>query len=99
MQLANIPSHCVCGNSFSIDHAMICRHGGLTLIRHNESRDLTANWLQQVCHDVSVEPSLLPLSGELIAPSSILLSVVIVQELTSMQGASGAGDKVHYDYD
>ena len=23
-QLANIPSHCVCGTSFSVDHAMIC---------------------------------------------------------------------------
>jgi len=45
-QLVNIPSHCVCGNAFSIDHAMICRHGGLTFIRHNELRDLTANWLQ-----------------------------------------------------
>ena len=60
----------VCGHSFSIDHAMICRHGGLTFIRHNKLRGLTANWLQQVCHNVSVEPSLLPLNGELIAPSS-----------------------------
>ena len=47
-QLANIPSHCMCGNSFSVDHAMICQHGGLTFIRHNELWDLTANWLQQV---------------------------------------------------
>ena len=69
-QLANIPSHCVCGTSFSVDHAMICRHGGLTFIRHNELRDLTAEWLQEVCHDVTVEPPLLPLNGELITPSS-----------------------------
>ena len=66
-QLANIPSHCVCGTSFSVDHAMICRHGGLTFIHHNELRDLTAEWLQEVCHDVTVEP---PLNGELITPSS-----------------------------
>jgi len=46
---------------------MICQHG---FIRNNELRYLTANWLQQVCHNVSVEPSLLPLNGELIAPSS-----------------------------
>jgi len=69
-QLANIPSHCVCGNSFSIDHAMICQHGGLTFICHNELQDLTANWLQKVCHDVSDEPSLLPLDREQITPSS-----------------------------
>ena len=51
---------------------MICRHGGLTFIRHNELRDLTAEseWLQEVCHDVTVEPPLLPLNGELITPSS-----------------------------
>ena len=69
-QLANIPSHCVCGTSFSVDHAMICQHGGLTFIRHNELRDLTAQWLQEVCHDVTVEPPLLPLDGEIITPTS-----------------------------
>ena len=29
--LPNIPDHCVCGESFYPDHAMICRHGGLTV--------------------------------------------------------------------
>jgi len=44
----------------------------LTFIQHNVLRDLTAAtaWLQDVCHDVAVEPSLLPLYGELITPSS-----------------------------
>ena len=69
-QLANIPSHCVRGTSFSVDHTMIFRHGGLTFIRHNELRDLTAQWLQEVCHDVTVEPPLLPLDGEIITPTS-----------------------------
>ena len=41
-ELSRVPSHCVCGASFSADHAMICCHGGLTFIRHNELRDLTA---------------------------------------------------------
>ena len=49
---------------------MIFRHGGLTFIRHNELQDLTAEWLQEVCHDVTAEPPLLPLNGELITPSS-----------------------------
>ena len=69
-QLYNVPSHCVCGSSFSVDHAMICRHGGLTFIRHNELRDLTAGWLQEVCHDVAIEPPLQPLTGESITPAS-----------------------------
>ena len=38
--------------------AMICRHGSLTFIRHNELQDLTASWLQDVCHDEAVEPPL-----------------------------------------
>ena len=49
---------------------MICRHGVLTFIHHNELCDLTAGWLQEVCHDVTIEPPLLPLIGESITPSS-----------------------------
>ena len=37
---------------------------GYPIIRHNEVRDLTASFLQQVCHDVAVEPHLQPLTGE-----------------------------------
>ena len=55
-QLSNVPDHCVCGSSFIANHAMICRHGALTFIHHNELRDLTASWLQDVCYDVAVEP-------------------------------------------
>ena len=29
----NIPDHCVCGESFSPNHAMIFHHGGLTFMR------------------------------------------------------------------
>jgi len=73
-QLYDVPSHCVCGTSFSVDHVMVCRHGGLTFIWHNELRDLTAGLLQEVCHDVQVEPSLLPLTGEIISPTSAIRS-------------------------
>ena len=68
--LPNIPDHCVCGESFSPDHAMICRHGGLTFVRHNEIRDITAEWLDRVCHDVVVEPPLQPLTGENVIPAT-----------------------------
>ena len=43
--LPNIPDHCVCGESFSPDHAMICCHGGLTFVHHNEIRDITTSGL------------------------------------------------------
>jgi len=60
-QLYDVLSHCVCGSSFSVDHiAMICKHGGLTFIYHNDNelRDLTADWLKEVCLNVAVEPLL-----------------------------------------
>ena len=41
---------------------MICPKGGFPTIRHNEVRDLTANLLTEVCHDV--EPQLQELTGE-----------------------------------
>jgi len=49
---------------------MICKHGGLTFIHHNELRNLAADWLKEVCHNVVVEPTMLSLDGEAIAPAS-----------------------------
>ena len=59
-----LPTSCVCGKSFTIDHCLSCSHGGYTITRHNELRNITANLLQKVCPDVQVEPTLQPLSGE-----------------------------------
>ena len=62
--LTNIPASCGCGKTFNVAHALSCHLGGFTSIRHNELRDLTADLLQQACHDVRVEPPLEPLTGE-----------------------------------
>ncbi|XP_065893485.1 uncharacterized protein [Dysidea avara] len=59
-----LPSSCVCGKQFSVEHAFSCPCGGLPTIRHNELRDITAGLLTELCHGVEVEPSLQPLSGE-----------------------------------
>ena len=58
------PSVCVCGSMFTVDHAMICKRGGLVIQRHNEIRDLQAELLDMVCYDVQVEPALQPITGE-----------------------------------
>ena len=63
-QLPNLPQSCICGASFTVDHAMICHKGGFPTIRHNEIRDISASLLNEVCHNVGIEPSLQPLSGE-----------------------------------
>ena len=59
-----LPMHCVCGQGFSINHAMNCPIGGYPALRHNDLRDFTAETLSEVCTDVCIEPSLQPLSGE-----------------------------------
>ena len=59
-----LPTTCACGKLFSVSHAMSCTLGGYPALRHNEIRDLTATMLREVAHDVVVEPSLQPLSGE-----------------------------------
>ena len=58
-----LSSHCVCGHGLTIEHALNCKCGGFLSIRHNELRDITAD-LTEVCHNVLIEPPLLPLNGE-----------------------------------
>ena len=64
----HLPSHCVCGKAFSVTHALSCPHGAFPIICHNdvELRDLTAELLSEVCHDVQTEPHLQPLTGEIL---------------------------------
>ena len=67
-KLHNTPSRCICGVDFSPDHAMICQHGGLTFICHNDLHNVTAEWLSKVCYDVANEPPLQSLTGKTIEP-------------------------------
>ena len=60
----HLPTNCVCGQPMSISHALSCPTGGYPTIRLNELRDTTAKMLKEVCQDVTVEPTLQPLSGE-----------------------------------
>uniref|UniRef100_A0A1X7SJN9 Uncharacterized protein n=2 Tax=Amphimedon queenslandica TaxID=400682 RepID=A0A1X7SJN9_AMPQE len=60
----DLPSSCVCGHAFSVDHALSCTYGGFHTLRHNNVRDLLVSLLKDVCPNVCREPSLQPLSGE-----------------------------------
>ena len=59
-----LPSSCCCGRHFDISHALSCPTGGFPSLRHNEVRDTTAKLLKRVANNVSIEPHLLPLTGE-----------------------------------
>ena len=43
------PTHCACGTSFFVEHALSCPKGVLASIHHNEISDLTATLLTEVC--------------------------------------------------
>ena len=60
----DLPTSCVCGSRFPVEHALSCPRGAFPIIRHNEIRDLTASVLTEVCHDVRVEPDLQPITHE-----------------------------------
>ena len=63
-EITDIPAICTCGDLFTLDHAMICRRGGLINQRHSEIRDLEAEMLRMVCTDVETEPVLQEITGE-----------------------------------
>ena len=55
----DIPTKCVCGERFNVNHAMICMKGDFVVQIYNELRDLEA-----VCKDVETEPVLQDITGE-----------------------------------
>ena len=63
-EIADLQAMCTWGDLFTVDHAMVCRHGGLIIQRHNEIRDLEAEMLRMVCTDVEIEPVLQEITGE-----------------------------------
>ena len=55
--LLNVPSNCDgCGSPFSLNHALICRKGGLIIQRHNEVRDAVDDLAALVWGRVVSEP-------------------------------------------
>ena len=65
-QISDIPSACVCGDVFDVDHAMVCRRVSFIIQRHNELHDLEAEMLKMVCNDVQIEPVLQEIDGEVL---------------------------------
>ena len=68
-QLKRLSTYCSCGKPFTVDNTLSCLKGGFIHGRHNEIRDLLAAVLKEVSYDVSCEPALAPLTGE-VFPSS-----------------------------
>ena len=67
-----VPSTCACGSNFSVEHALSYPKGGFPILRHNEVRDFTATLMSEVCHDVCVEPTLQPITGEVLSHATAI---------------------------
>ena len=62
--IPNTPSFCQCGKENTIDHVLNCKSGGYVIMRHNRVRDLEASFMKEVCHNVQIEPLLLPIESD-----------------------------------
>ena len=91
------PMNCACGKKFTVEHAFSCPKGGFPTLRHNEIRDLTANLLTEVCHDVCVEPHLQPLSGEVLSGSSSISQDGARLDIAANGCWGGRHEKTYFD--
>ena len=74
---------------------MICWHGGLTSVHHNEICNITAEWLSKVCYGAANEPPLQHLTRE-----TIILAIAnqhwMRYALISMLGDFGGNIRVPF---
>ena len=84
----NTPALCPCGKEFNLSQAVHCAKGGYTHLRHNEIRDVIANLMDDVCHDVQIQPKLQSLDGKFSRVIPPLLMMTL--DWTSRQMVCGA---------
>ena len=62
--IPNTPSYCECKEPNDVDHTLSCKKGGYVAMRHNRVRDLEAELMKEVCHDVRIGPEILPIESD-----------------------------------
>ena len=93
----NTPSHCICGKSFTTEHALSCPFGGYPTLRHNEIRNLTANLLSEVCHNVTIEPNLQPVTRETFKLASTITDIGARSDIAADGFWGGHFEKTFFD--
>ena len=89
------PSHCACGDRFTISHALSCKKRGFVVQRHDVIQNLLTSLLSKVCKDVKIEPHLLPINYEVFNPRSPVTSPDARLDVKARQEVSGHEDKQH----
>ena len=54
--LSDLPSKCVCGEKYTVCHALSCKKGGFVAQRHDGVRNLLTSFFGKVYTNVEVEP-------------------------------------------
>ena len=65
LDFKRMTTDCACGKAFTLEHGLSCMRGGYVSWRHDSIRDITAEFLSEVAKDVTTEPTLTALTGEL----------------------------------
>ena len=87
------PSHCICGKSFTVEHAFSCHLGGYPTLCDNEIRNFTANLLSEVCHNVTIEPTLQPVTRETFKLASAITDIGARSDLSANGFCGGHFEK------
>ena len=74
LQGADLPSHCACGDLFTVSHAPSCKTRSSVAQRHDDIRNLLTSLLSKVCKDVEIEPHLLPIDNKVFNLRSMVTS-------------------------
>ena len=65
MPLSDLPSKRVCGERYTVCHALSCKKVGFVVQRHDSGvRNLLTSLIDKVCTNVEVEPQLQPLDND-----------------------------------
>ena len=67
LPLVDLPSHCTCGDKFTVCHALSGKKnggGGFVAQRHDDVRNLLTTFIDKICNNVEIEPRLQPLDNE-----------------------------------
>ena len=64
MAISRLQHMCSCRAKYDLQHSLSCKKRGFVTLRLNHLRNIIANLIDQICHDVRVEPPLPTLTDE-----------------------------------
>ena len=80
-----------------VEHVLSYPRGGFPSIQHNKIRDITANLLTEVCHDVQVEPDLQEVSSEVLSGLTVISTDGARLDIASSEFLGGRYERTFLD--